>query len=301
MQRYFSTIVVLFILMIYGCSGTPRPIMHKPACDHGVYAIKGAQCLEYEGLLDKLEAYPVLFIGDHHNSVESLDFTASLISGLQDRGYKVHLGNEWFVPSDLPILQAYLRNADEVDLEKAIGWKEKAGYDFSRYASIYEAVRKGGGTLHGINLTKAFKTKISDLNTSGMSDVEKVFVAGLDLNVSAHRQLLAPFFSHCHNKREGESAADCARRMYRVQVAWDSMMAQESAKLASKLLKSPEDRLLIFVGAMHLSHGLGANMRFARLSDKPYVTLLPEISSPHGYENDEADYLYLYTPKDVDR
>ncbi len=296
MQKIFLGVFGPLLLLFSGCSVTPKPIMHKPACEQGIYAIKGSECLSHEQLIKKLEAYPVIFIGDHHTSAQSHLFTADLIKSLHADGFTVYLANEWFVPDDKRLLQEYMKDGYDGNFTKEIGWEKKAGYDFSQYEPIYDAVRESGGTLHGINLTKASRKKISDANLTSMSSEEKTFFDGLDLNVSAHRQLLEPYFSHCHGLREGEDAAVCKERMYRVQVAWDTKMAQESAKLLKQLSQEPKAKLLIFVGAMHLSDDLGVNMRFSRLSNLPYVTILPEISSQMGYPNAEADYLFLYTP-----
>jgi uncharacterized iron-regulated protein len=294
MYHFSRAYILLLFLMIYGCSNPPGPLLHRPACEVGAYSIKGAECLDEEVLVDKLEPYPVIFIGDHHDNNTSLDFTRSLIMRMQQRAYRIHLANEWFVPEDQPLLDRYLAQGDDGNFTQAIAWEEKAGYDFERYRPIYEAVREGGGSLHGINLAKTFRQKLSDQDLVGMDEVERAFFDALDLNTSVHKQLLSPFFEHCHSPKEGESELACSQRMYRVQVAWDTMMAQESARLATEVLKTPKDRLLVFVGAMHLYDGLGVNMRFARRSDLPFVTLLPAISMQEGYEHAQADYLFLY-------
>lgn len=294
MHHFPKAYILLFILMIYGCTDSPVPLMHKPACDVGVYSVKGAECLDEKRLVDKLEAYPVIFIGDHHDNNASLAFTSSLIMQMQQRGYRIHLGNEWFIPDDQSILERYISQGDDGNFSKEIAWEEKAGYDFERYRPIYEAVREREGSLHGLNMSKSLKQKVSDQNVTGMNKREKSFYDALDLDVSAHKQLLSPFFAYCHSTKTGESAEECSQRMYRVQVAWDTMMAQESARLAREVLKTPKDRLLLFIGAMHLYDGLGVNMRFARRSDLPFVTLIPAMSAQAGYEHAQADYLYLY-------
>ncbi len=296
MQQIFLVIFGLFSLLFSGCSVAPKPLMHQPACDKGIYAIKGSQCLDNDRLIERLERYDVIFIGDHHTEKEPHTFTATLIESLHASGFTIHLANEWFVPEDRTVLQHYMQEGYDGNFTEEIGWEKKAGYDFSQYEPIYDAVRESGGALYGINLTKVSRKKISDANLTGMSSEERTFFDGLDLNVSAHRQLLDPYFSHCHGLRKGEDAATCKERMYRVQVAWDTKMAQESAKLVEQVLQEPKAKLLIFVGAMHLSDDLGVNMRFSRLSNLPYVTILPEISSQTGYPNAEADYLFLYTP-----
>ena len=108
--------------------------------------------------------------------------------------------------------------------------------------------------------------------------------------------MLAPFFSHCHSLRKGEDAASCSERMYRVQVAWDSYMAKESANLVNRVQHRRSDLLMVFAGAMHFSYGLGINTRFARLSREPFVTIKPVSAGTDIADVGEADFLLFYTP-----
>ena len=82
--------------------------------------------------------------------------------------------------------------------------------------------------------------------------------------------------------------------MYRVQVAWDTKMAKESAKLAKRVLKTDKDKLIVFAGAFHLSNSIGITLRFARESNIPYTTLLPKRKTSNYLLHGEADFLYLY-------
>ncbi len=290
------------LLLITGCSKTPQLLQHKEICQSDIYAMKSAECIDMERLVQKIEPYQIIFVGDHHDSNESHAFTANLIRQLDQKGYRLHLANEWFSPEDNTLLSEYAdKKFNDSNFTKKIEWKKKAGYDFELFAPIYHAVQEADGEFYGINLSKAFQKRISDQNISGMSKEEKLFYDELDLNVSAHQQMLSPFFSHCHKLKKAEAEEACQQRMNRVQVAWDTMMAKESAALADTVLKTENDRLIIFVGSMHLAYNLGVNLRFGRYSDLPYVTILPEVRSDSGIEHGLADYLYLYVSKKVDK
>ena len=73
------------------------------------------------------------------------------------------------------------------------------------------------------------------------------------------------------------------------------MMGEESAKLAGSLHKN--EKLIVFVGAMHLEGKLGVNLRFARKSNIPAITVIPY---PKGnkkiieIEHGSSDLIYLY-------
>lgn len=280
------TNLLLFItlLLLTACSRPAAPVRHALPPDCAIYDLRQARCIEATELVRRLQPYPVLFIGDHHNSAALHRSVADLLTLLGKRR-SVHLANEWFVPEDNTLLASYVSGTYEGNFTEDVGWKGKAGYPFSSYAPIYEAVRGHGGALYGINMTRQMKKAVSDGNRSA-------FIDALDLNLTAHRQLLAPFFRHCHSKNGGESDAACAARMYRVQVAWDTHMAEKAAALQKAL--GSEDLLAVFAGSFHLAYGLGINARFARRSATPFVTLLPMPAGASRLDPGYADYVLFY-------
>ena len=278
-------------------SKTAEPITFKIPTTCTYYSLQSAECLNKEQFMKHVEPYKVIFVGDHHHSLEAHQVVIELINGLSKDGYKVLLANEWFSSQENGLLEQYVAGELDSNISKALGWKKRVGYDFNLSEPIFNAVIKEKGILYGINMDKSFRKKISDYNLSGMTNEEKKFVATLDLNVSAHKQLLAPFFSHCHKTRKGEDAQKCMERMYRVQVAWDSMMGEESAKLAEKLQEN--EKLIVFVGAMHLDSKLGVNLRFARESKIPSITVLPYPKDTQRQKDiavdlGNSDIIYLY-------
>ncbi len=156
--------------------------------------------------------------------------------------------------------------------------------------------KQSKGRLYGMNLTKENRSKISLKQVDKMTKEEKSFYDSLDLNVSAHKQLVAPYLQHC-NKMPKKSEEPCEQRMYRVQVAWDSYMANNINKLAKKVLKSSKDKLLIFVGAMHVEQKVGIPLRFARQSNLPFIIISNEQISKEEVvkvNNNKADFVFIY-------
>ncbi|MGB5965237.1 MAG: ChaN family lipoprotein [Sulfurimonadaceae bacterium] len=292
------SIFIGLLLFIGGCGlKETAAITHKipVICDY--YSLQSAQCLDKKSFIDRVEPYEVIFVGDHHHSTNAHKMAVELINGLSRRGYSIAFANEWFSPKDNALLQQYVDGKLDSNASKALDWKKRVGYDFNLSEPIYDTVMANHGKLYGINMDKQFKKMVSEQNVTAMSEEQRTFYDSLDLNVTAHQQLLSPFFSHCHKTRNGESLQQCSERMYRVQVAWDSMMGQESAKLATNLKEN--EKLIVFVGAMHLESGLGVNLRFRRMSNRPSITILPmsrgvqqqkEIAVDLG----SSDMLYLY-------
>ncbi len=290
-------IVIFFTLFLIfnACTSMPKPPLHKLTCKENIYDLKAERCMDIEGLVHKLSPYPVLFIGDHHDAPQLHQEIAHFIALLANEGYRIHFASEWFAPEENALLARFVRgDINASQLQHDINWSRRVGYAYESYAPIYEAVTASGGALYGLNLSRNERKLISEDNRTAMSMGQLAFYEGLDLNVSAHKMQMAPFLKHCHSAKKGEERDACAKRMYRVQVAWDSKMACEAANLEYKLLKTPRDKLIVFAGAYHLQNHLGINMRFSRLSDALHVTLLPEpdknASIPLGY----SDYLLYY-------
>ena len=288
----------LTILFFTGCTSTQTPKMvHKVKCNTSIYSLKSAECLDEKQFISQLEHYPVIFIGDNHGSDMVHNFLANTITQLSKKGYKIHLANEWFTPDDNPLLARYsAKEFDDITFIKKFKWKQRLNSKFKTYAPIYHAIRDNNGVLYGINLSKQQRRLISNADMARMDEQDFDFYNSLDVDVYPHRTLLAPFFSTCHKAKAGETQQECIERMYRVQVAWDAKMGRESAKLAKKVLQTPKDKLIVFVGALHMAYGLGVNLRFARESSLPFADVIPLVWNTNSVEVGGADFVYLYKP-----
>jgi uncharacterized iron-regulated protein len=296
MQNFSLLLWSFALVLLTACSRPPTPLQHTIRASCTVYDMKQAACISEAELVRRLAPYRVVFMGDYHTSETMHSVFAGLLSALGQNGRHVMLANEWFTPEDDALLARYADGTFDGNFTKAIGWKKKAGYPFASYEPIYHSVMRQGGMLYGVNMDKAFEKAISDANLSAMTAGERSFYEQLDLNLTAHRTMLEPFFSHCHARHAGEDDRACLQRMYRVQVAWDTYMGEQSALLAKRLLKRRRDLLVVFAGAMHLDYGIGINARFARRSREPFVTILPTPSGMRSVDVGEADYLLFFKP-----
>ena len=295
-MKSIISLIPILLLLLTGCTEPNVPLEHQIPSSCTIYDMKQARCIDDREMVKRLAPYRVVFVGDHHAQTDLHQKLAKYITQLDRAGRHVSLANEWFIPEDNTLLKQYAKGSFKGDFPQAVGWKKKAGCAFDSYDLMYNAISKANGGLYGINLSRASRKRISDANRSVMTSKEKDFYDSLDLNVTAHRQMLAPFFSHCHSLRKGEDAASCSERMYRVQVAWDSYMAKESANLVNRVQHRRSDLLMVFAGAMHFSYGLGINTRFARLSREPFVTIKPVSAGTDIADVGEADFLLFYTP-----
>ena len=295
-MKSIISLLTILLLLLTGCTEPNVPLEHRLPSSCTIYDMKQARCIDDRELVKRLAPYRVVFVGDQHAQTDLHQKLAKIITGLDRAGHRVSLANEWFIPEDNSLLEQYANGSFKGDFSQAVEWEKRVGYDFDSYRLMYNAIRKSHGGLYGINLSRESRKRISNAEHSVMSREEKDFYDSLDLNVTAHRRMLSPFFSHCHSLRKGEDTASCSERMYRVQVAWDSYMAKESAALVNRVGYRRSDLLMVFAGAMHFSYGLGINARFARLSREPFVTIKPVPVGTDSADVGEADFLLFYRP-----
>ncbi len=292
-MRFIYIGFILFFMV--GCANkATQDIAIDVSCSSNYFSIKAVACLEQDQLIQKLEPYQVIFIGDHHTSKKLHKSVSSLIDKLSQKGYKIHLASEWFVPSDNNLLAEYsLGRLSDAQFEKEIKWKDRMRLSFSLFSPIYRSVIRNKGQIYGINMTKEDRQRIGTQNIFSMSGYAADFYKKLDLDTKIHKDIIGQFLD-CHAPKKGENEEQCLKRMYLIQVAWDSIMAQNSSLIANNVLTTKRDKLLVFVGSMHLAFGVGINMRFARINNKPFVTILPlhktSTKIPLGF----GDYLLLY-------
>ncbi len=299
-----KNIVILISIVTFftACSSKSLDINPKFAIDksdmqESVFSTKQGRFISLLELVDEVEHYPVIFVGDHHNTKETHEFFNEFLQKLVKKGYNLHLGNEWFYPSHNEILNLYTScELNSTELKEKRGWDEFTSFNWEIVAPLYETIKNSNGRLYGINISREYRAKISLRQFDKMSKEQRAFYDSLDLNVTAHKALVMPYLNHCH-KLPKKSDEPCEERMYRVQVTWDTYMAKKSAKIAQEVLKTKKDKLIVFAGAMHVNYGLGIPLRFARLSNLPFY-----IVSNVRYSDEEnlylkklkADSIFLY-------
>jgi uncharacterized iron-regulated protein len=279
--------ILLGTLFFTACS-THQALSFRVDANNSYFDYHSGLALDENSMVDKLIHYDVIFIGDHHNETKLYKKIASLIEKLSQTK-KVHFASEWFTPHNQKLLDAYINSdINETSFQDEILWKKNIGFKFESLDVMYRALMKYHGKLYGINLSREERKKISKQNFKDMSESEKSFYERLDLNVTAHHAMLKPYFDECH----AYSDATCSERMYRVQVAWDSKMAEQSSEIVNKLSK--DEVLVVLVGAMHLENRLGVNLRFARSSKKHSYTLMPQENHNRQLPIGRADGVIFY-------
>jgi len=289
-------ILLLCIALLFGaCSSKSDLDFEGFEKKDQIYSTKKAKNVTIKQAVEQIEPYQVIFVGDHHDTKKTHEFFNEILKELIHKGYKIHLANEWFSPKHNKMLKQYINDEfDSSELKKKREWEKFTRFDWDLSKMLYETVKNSAGQLYGINITKEFRKNISKKQTLEMNLSQRDFFYGLDLNVKAHQKLVNPYLQHCDKMPNSKS---CMERMYRVQVAWDSYMAQETYKLSKEVLKTSKDRLIVFAGAFHINYDLGIPLRFARLSNIPYATITNyEINKEEDIKlhNNLSDIVYIY-------
>ena len=290
--------VLFFFVACSKLSSINQVFTHDLDKKEGIYSVKQARSIDMKELVKDLEYYPVIFVGDYHDTKKTHKFFENLLKELDKEGYKIHLANEWFSPKHNKLLEEFISGQiNGSELKKRRKWDEFTKFKWEYVEPLYEAVKKNNGKLYGMNIPKEERKKIRLKQFDKMSKSEKEFYDSLDLDVSAHRQLVMPFLEHC-NKMPQKSEEPCEERMYRVQVAWDSYMAENVADIVKNNIKTKKDKVVVFAGAMHIEQNLGIPLRFSRLSNLPFATISnEEIDSESDLvkvNNSKSDFVYIY-------
>ena len=291
-------IILFFFVACSKPSSINQVFTHDLGKKEGIYSVKQARSIDMKELVKDLEYYSVIFVGDYHDTKKTHKFFENLLKELDKEGYNIHLANEWFSPKHNKLLEEFISGQiNGSELKQRRKWDEFTNFKWEYVEPLYEAVKKNNGKLYGMNISKEDRKKIRLKKFDKMSKSEKEFYDSLDLNVSAHKQLVMPFLEHC-NKMPQKSDEPCEERMYRVQVAWDSYMAKNLADISKNNIKTKKDKVVVFAGAMHIEQNLGIPLRFSRLSNLPFTTIsneeIDEESDLVKVNNSKSDFVYIY-------
>lgn len=260
------------------------------------------KAISLEQLVSSISDYPIIFVGDHHDTIETHKFFKLFLDELIAKNYTIHLANEWFTPKHNHLLKLYTEDIiNSEELKKKRLWHKEISTRWKLAEMIYETVKKSSGKLYGISMPKEMREKISLKSFEKMSPKEKSFYHSLDFNNSSHKSFVMPLFSTCCKNKPQKKIQSCKISMYRVQVAWDTYMAQESAKLASKVLKIEQNKLIIFAGTVHVKRDLGIPLRFKKINQDKFFILtnkkVQNISDELNISQIQEDAIFIYDSK----
>jgi len=262
------------LLLLAGCaaSGIPMnvesPYLPPSSLQKGqILHLATGRLVDRTELLEHLSHFPIVYVGETHDSVDDHAVELAILKGLLERSHGgLALGLEMLQRSYQPEVDEYLQGKITEDRFVEI-WQKNWDDSFPYYREILSFARENALPVRALNvgedLRQAVRGKALDKPGQKSDGLPE-----MDLEDPYHKALIQSILdAHVMGSHHGEA-------FYRVQVLWDEAMAETAAEY----LKSPEGqgrRLLILAGGNHVRYGIGIPRRLFRRVPLPYAIVLP--------------------------
>lgn len=271
-------------LLFTACAGpAPRLRVESPYRDPAtlekgqILHLATGRLLTEGELIEYLAPYPVVYVGESHDSVDDHAVELAVLEGLAARfPGRVTLGMEMLRRPSQPEVDAYLRG--DLD-EKAFlrVWQENWGpRSFPYYRAILHFARDRGIPILALNAGNDLKEAVREKGIDGLDPEMTARLPEMDFTDPYHRAFIAGMFG-------GHAAgADHLDVFYRIQVLWDETMAETAAQYLAA--HQGEGRhLVVIAGGNHVRYGFGIPRRVFRRAPLAYT-----IVDPYTVEIPEA-------------
>ena len=272
-----SALILLALLSLLPASCTTRRMpgslespYRKPASlEKGqILHLETGILLSRPEVLDYLAHYPVVYVGETHDSVEDHEVELAVLQELHERVPQgVALGLEMLPRDTQPELDAYIRGEMEEESFANL-WKKNWGNTFALYREILHYARARRIPVLALNIEEELKQAVRDEAPERLKPELKARLPELDLSDPYYR-LVNESLIRAHEMGSGDQAV-----FLRIQALWDETMAQTAADF----LRGSEGgakHLLILAGGNHVRYGFGIPRRLFRLVPIPYVIVCP--------------------------
>jgi uncharacterized iron-regulated protein len=221
-------------------------------------------------LLESLSRYPIVYVGETHDSLDDHAVELFILSGLHRRSPgSVSLGIEMLPRTAQADLDAYLLGDLEASEFEPV-WTRYWGHSFAYYEQILRFARDNRIHVLALNVEEDLRKAVRRKPPAEIESDLAGRLPEMDLEDPYHRSVTqAIFASHPMGPQDAEA-------FYRVQVLWDETMADTAARY----LRSPEGRgkqLVVLAGAHHVRHGCGIPRRLFRRVPLPFAVVLPLV------------------------
>jgi len=273
--RGIAFILLAFVVLLAGCrAGGPAGDTASPYRDP--LSLKKGDILHLETgrlftvaeLLDYVSHYPVVFVGETHDSVDDHEVQFAVLKGLCERfPGKVAVGIEMLPRSAQRDLDAYLRGEMEPETF-ARTWVAHWGHTFGYYRPILRFAREKRIPVLALNTEADLKRALRKNPPEQLSPEVARRLPEMDLDDPYYRALNQSFFQ---GHPMGPGIADA---FYRIQVLWEETMAETAATYLNSE-GGQGKHLLILAGGNHVRYGFGVPRRLFRRVSLPYVIVSP--------------------------
>jgi len=213
---------------------------------------------------ETLATFPVVYVGETHDNVESHAVQLAVLEDLVARfPGQVALGLEMLQRPSQPDVDRWLRGElDDKGFLKV--WQENWGpASYAYYSGILEFAKAKGVPLLALNADKELRRAIVRARPEDLEPALRERLPEMVDDDPYYRGFMAGMFGG------HEAGTDIRAGFLRAQALWDETMAQTAAEY----LTGPGQgkRLVILAGGNHVRHGFGVPRRLFRRVPLPYL------------------------------
>lgn len=219
-------------------------------------------------LIEYLAPYPVVYVGEAHDSVDDHAVQLAILRGLQERfPGEVALGLEMLRRPFQAEVDAYLRGDTDEKAFLRVWEKNWSPRSFPYYRDLLHYAREHRLPVVALNAGNDLKAAVREKGLDGLPPDLAARLPEMDLEDPHHRAFIGAMFG---GHASGSSQPEV---FYRVQVLWDETMAQSAAEY----LQGPGQgkRLVVLAGGNHVRYGFGIPRRLFRRVPLPYAVVDP--------------------------
>lgn len=270
-------LALLAALLAGGCApahpGMGRAITYTHPVPPGMtFDLARAAPLDDAELAAQLARTRLVLLGEHHVEPRSHAFQAAMVERLARTGRPLVVALEMFPPAADPALEEWRQGQlDELTFLERSDWYRHWGFPWAYYRELFLRLRDLSVPLRGVNVSRAEREAVRSGHPEELPPDVRELLGDLDAPVPAHDAYLLHTLAQVGHLPDLEAESDTFQRYARVQRAWDRAMGTRLARLAER---QPDDGVaVLLVGSGHLAFGLGANLRAARTTTLPQLTV----------------------------
>ena len=235
-------------------------------------------------VVERLARSQVVFLGEIHNQPSQRAFQVALVKALATRRSGLALGLEFFSREDQPLLDKLA----EGRLSEVAFWSRLRRSGGLPYKELLRLARKRRIKLVGLNLPRRVTNRVARGGWESLSPEERARWPRPGEVSPAYRRLVRKAYLEFKNYH-----GTAFQRFLTAQTMWDSTMAESIRRHLEAREPQP---LVVVVGMMHVSYGLGIPARVAALTEASTVIVLPAEAleeEPEGAKGPIADYIWF--------
>ncbi len=240
-------------------------------------------------IVQQLENYKVIYVGETHTSYGDHILQYRLIQALHQQNPALAIGMEMFPRSSQKALDQYVlhdKNMSEVTFLKQSKYFDVWRYDWRFFRDIFTYARKHSIPIVGLNLDRSIVSSVfKNGNTDNLTEEQqKSLPMDRDLSLPGYQERLDKIFG---THLQGGHGKGMKSGFIQAQALWDETMAET---IANYIKVNPEVNMVVLAGSQHTRKDSGIPPRVARRVNIPQAsvlsitnTVVPEITKTIDY------------------